>query len=129
MTVIILTILIVDDSESTCILQARLLRKQGYQPATCHRPKDALCMIEQLRPDVILLDLAMPEMTGFDIADELQQNANLRPKLVIAVTGHGSEAMRRLTKQMGFDHHLLKPLQWEQLSAMLKCVEAEVLGD
>jgi len=80
--------------------------------------------VERLRPQIILLDLSMPGMTGFDIAQEIQENPDLRPQHLIAVTGHGMESDRQRTKTSGFDHHLLKPVDFQSLEAIVKSVPA-----
>jgi CheY-like chemotaxis protein len=77
-------------------------------------------MIERLRPDVVLLDLSMPQMTGYDIAEELLQNSDLKPRCLIAVTGYGQQDDRAKTALAGFDYHLLKPIVWEELETILE---------
>ncbi len=78
--------------------------------------------VERLRPQVILLDLAMPGTTGFDIAQDIQDNPDLRPARLIALTGHGSESDRQKTEASGFDHHLLKPVDFQHLEAIVRSV-------
>jgi len=82
-------------------------------------------VVERLRPQVILLDLAMPGKTGFDIADEIRSRPDLRPARLVAVTGHGQELDRVQTKLRGFDHHLLKPIDFQELEAIVRSVEVQ----
>lgn len=77
-------------------------------------------MVQRLRPQVLLLDIAMPGMTGFDIARKFQENPELRPACLIAVTGRGQDLDRVQTKLYGFDHHLLKPVDFRQLDAIIR---------
>jgi DNA-binding response OmpR family regulator len=79
--------------------------------------------VERLRPQVILLDLSMPGMTGFDIAHEIQHNPDLRPARMVAVTGHGQESVREQTKRWGFDHHLVKPVDFQLLEDILRTAQ------
>jgi CheY-like chemotaxis protein len=71
-------------------------------------------MVERLRPEIIVLDLTMPGMSGFDIAEEITHNTDLRPKPLIAVTADGSESSREKTAQHGFDRHFVKPIGAEE---------------
>ena len=73
---------------------------------------------------MVMLDLSMPGMTGFDIAQEIHENPDLRPEHLVAVTGHGMESDRQRTKASGFDHHLLKPVDFQNLEAIVKSVPA-----
>jgi len=72
---------------------------------------------------VLLLDLRMPEMDGFAIVQELQGHADLRPKLLVAVSGFGRDTDRARTKAAGFDHHLLKPVALQDLLTVLQGVK------
>jgi CheY-like chemotaxis protein len=86
-------------------------------------------LVELYRPEVLLLDLAMPTMNGFDVAMELQKNPDLRPKLLIAITGYGDQAAREMTTQAGFDFHLVKPVKLAKLLTLLATVFPTVKAD
>jgi len=120
-----LCVLIVDDDSDHATSLAILLAEHGYESQVCLHANDCLEAVERLRPQVILLDLAMPGMTGFDIADEIQRNPDLRPVRLVAVTGHGQESVRQQTKRYGFDHHLLKPVDFRELETILKTVQVQ----
>jgi CheY-like chemotaxis protein len=121
-----LRILIVDDESDHATSLSLLLGEYGYKSQTCLHAQDCLEAVERLRPHVILLDLAMPGKTGFEIADELQCNPDLRPACLIAVTGHGQALDRVQTKLRGFDHHLLKPIDFQELESILNTVQEQV---
>jgi CheY-like chemotaxis protein len=118
-----LRVLVVDDDSDHATSLAILLGEYGYDSQVCLHANDCMEAVERWRPHVILLDLGMPGMTGFDIADEIQRNPDLRPVRLVAVTGHGQESVRQQTTKYGFDHHLLKPVDFQELETILKAVE------
>ena len=112
-------VLLVDDDRAQTFLLAKFARWAGFEPVECHYARDCMAMVEGLRPDVIVLDLTMPGMTGFDIADEIMDNLDLRPKRLIAVTADNSDEARRRTADHGFDHHFVKPIAADAFLAAL----------
>jgi DNA-binding response OmpR family regulator len=118
-----ISVLVVDDDRDTVETLALLLKANGYDSYGCHYSKDVMANVEKIRPDVVLLDLAMPGMSGYDIAEELRDNSDLRPKMVIAVTGYGQERDRQKTKEAGFDDHILKPFEWRELESRLDLLQ------
>ena len=117
-----MSVLVVDDDSDHATSLALLLTEYGYDSHVCLQLKNCMETVERLRPQVVLLDLAMPGMTGFDIAKQIQDNPDLRPTLLIAVTGYGQDLDRVHTKLCGFDHHLLKPLDFKHLDAIIRSV-------
>jgi CheY-like chemotaxis protein len=118
-----LSVLVVDDDSDHADSLAMLVRQYGFDSHVCRDAQDCMAMVERLQPQVILLDLAMPGMSGFDIAYEIKQNPDLRPVRLVAVTGHGRESDRLQTKTYGFDHHLLKPVNSRDLQAVLRTAQ------
>lgn len=116
-------VLVVDDDSDHATSLALLLREYGHDSHVCLQATDCLDAVERLRPQVLLLDLAMPGKTGFEIADELQSNPDLRPACLVAVTGHGQDLDRVQTKLRGFDHHLVKPIDFQKLEFIVSSVE------
>jgi two-component system CheB/CheR fusion protein len=112
-------ILVVDDLQAAVTSQVTLLRMHGYEADGCDCGADAMDAIERLRPDVVLLDLGMPQMSGYDVAEELRDNPDLRPKCLVALTGYGHDSDREHTRRAGFDFHLLKPVAWNELKTLL----------
>jgi two-component system, chemotaxis family, CheB/CheR fusion protein len=112
-------ILVADDDPSFVAVQAALLRRHGYTVLTCTEGADVMPLVEESRPDVLLLDLSMPGMNGFDVALELKENPDLRPRLLIAVTGHRDPGAATMTERAGFDFHLVKPVNYSVLTALL----------
>lgn len=112
-------ILIVDDVPLICDLLAGTLRHHGYEPYTCVNGGQVLEMVERLRPEVLLLDIAMPDANGLDLAEQINQHPDLRPKRIVAVTGYNDPVMRQKIAAAGFDHHLVKPVGWYELQTVL----------
>jgi CheY-like chemotaxis protein len=118
-----LRVLVVDDDSDHASSLAMLLTGCGYDSHVCLDSQDCMAAVERLRPHVILLDLSMPGMTGFDIAQEIRHNPDLRPARLVAVTGHDQESVRQQTKTSGFDHHLLKPVAFQDLEGILRTAQ------
>lgn len=108
-------VLIIDDDRDLVYAQTRLLQHLGINVISCTDPKEAMHLIEEHRPEVVLLDLAMPGLNGFDVAEELQHNPDLKPRCLAAVTGYSGDDMRRRTAAAGFDVHFVKPVPSAQL--------------
>jgi CheY-like chemotaxis protein len=112
-------ILVADDDRNIVETQAMILRRRDFSVITCTEGKDVMPLVEQHHPDVILLDLIMPGMNGFDIALELKENPDLRPTLLIAITGITDDGAKEMTARAGFDYHLIKPIHPAKLLAIL----------
>jgi DNA-binding response OmpR family regulator len=115
-------ILVVDDQADVAVSQTLLLRAHGYEAEVCSESEKALALIEQLKPDVVLIDLAMPKVCGFDIVEKLEHCAEIRPRLIVAVTGFESPELRTKAAEAGFDLFLLKPLEISRLQPVLEAV-------
>ncbi len=115
-------VLVVDDEADYAMSMALLLKKNGYDSHMCLDSMGCIDLVERLRPQVILLDLAMPGLSGLDIAQKIRGNPELSQTCLIAVTGRGQDLDRVQTKLCGFDHHLLKPVDFQQLDAIVKSV-------
>jgi CheY-like chemotaxis protein len=112
------TIVIADDNRDTAQALSRLLQLSGYHvAAAANNGAEALAAIQRERPMVALLDIGMPGMSGLEVALRLRADPS-RPYLV-AITGWGTEKDKRVALEAGFDEHLCKPVQWEQIAAVL----------
>lgn len=103
-------ILIVDDNVDAAESLAELLRLIGHEVLTAHDGPAALASIRALRPEVGLLDIGLPGMDGYELAERLRQDAATASAFLIAVTGWGSEKDKRRAREAGFDLHLTKPI-------------------
>jgi CheY-like chemotaxis protein len=115
-----LRILIVEDQPDAADSLAMLLRLKEYEPVIAHDGRDALQKASDEEPDVVLLDIGLPGMDGYEVAARLKAlPADERP-FIIAITGYGEEQSRRRSAEAGIDVHLLKPADPELLLRLLK---------
>jgi CheY-like chemotaxis protein len=113
-------ILVVDDSADTAEGLALLLRLKGHTVRTAYSGAAALEAARELRPEVAVLDIGLPDLDGYEVARRLRQQAGEGARLLlVALSGLGQEADRRRSHEAGLDHHLLKPIELEELSALL----------
>jgi len=117
-------VLIVDDNRDAAASLALLLKLLGSEAQTANDGPSALQTAEIYRPDLVLLDLGMPGMSGFDVARHLRQHPELCKVTLIALTGWGQEDDRRRTQEAGFDNHLVKPVDLVALSSLIAGVPA-----
>ncbi|HEX8112591.1 MAG TPA: hybrid sensor histidine kinase/response regulator, partial [Kofleriaceae bacterium] len=110
-------ILVVDDQEESRELLAELLEVHGHRALAVNGGPAALAAIRTFGPEVVLLDIGLPEMDGYEVARRLRDDYPNTSMLLIAVTGYQSDAAR--LKQAGFDEHLIKPPDMHKLFAML----------
>lgn len=118
-----LRVLIVDDNTDAATLTAMLLRAKGYDVRTESSGRSGLEAAEIFRPHVIILDLWMPEMNGYELADRIRSTQALQGTRLIAVTGHAQNIHRERSRQAGIDHHLIKPVDPDALQKLLDEVE------
>jgi PAS domain S-box-containing protein len=118
-----LRILVVDDNEDAASMIAMLLDASGHHVMVEHSSRKALERATQYAPQVCILDIGLPEMDGIELAKRLRVQPETANSLLIAVTGYGQDQDRKQTKAAGFDHHLVKPADIQQLSAMLSKVK------
>lgn len=112
-------ILIVDDTRAAAFILARLLQSLGQHVESCYDGECALEMARKLVPDFIFSDIAMPQLDGYQLARRLRADPALKHITLVALTGYGDENDRRLTREAGFDHHLVKPVSMQALRAVL----------
>src|SRR5437763_766914 len=106
-----LKVLCVDDEPQAADAAALVLRRAGCDARACHGGPPALAAAELFRPDVCLLDLAMPGMDGGELARQLLGRASGRPVRLVALTGLWDGEARRRTRDAGFAAHLVKPVE------------------
>jgi signal transduction histidine kinase len=114
-----LRILVVDDNQDSACSMTLLLELQGHTVAVAHGGPSALKVAGECQPDVILLDIGMPDMNGYEVARQLRAQAGFADTLLIAVTGYGRASDVRQTEAAGFDHHLVKPIDYDKLQSLL----------
>jgi two-component system, OmpR family, response regulator len=112
-------ILLVDDSVDAAMAMSMLLEALGHEVRTEHDGPRALASVDEFRPDVVVLDIGLPGMNGFDVAREMRKRPVTKDVLLLAMTGYGSDADRQDAMNAGFDHHLTKPVSIADLEALL----------
>ena len=114
-----LSVLVVDDNKDTADGMARLLVSSGYRVTMAHDGPSALAAARAGRPDAILMDIGLPGMDGYAVAEQFRKDQNDGETILIAISGYGQEHDRRRSREAGFDHHLVKPVDYERLLAHL----------
>jgi CheY-like chemotaxis protein len=112
-------ILVVDDNEDAALSLATLLRHQGHEVQLAHSGPTALEVAKGFEPEVVLLDIGLPGMDGHEVARRLREQDAERQTTLIAMTGYGQEEDRRRSCAAGFDCHLVKPVDPQELFRLL----------
>ncbi len=112
-------ILVADDNAAAADTLAELLSLFGNEVQVVHDGQAALKTFSAWRPDVILLDIGMPGMDGYEVARRVRQQMASRKVMLIALTGWGQEKDRKLAREAGFDYYLLKPVDLQALQALM----------
>ena len=112
-------ILIVDDNEDGAESLAMLLEIGEHDIHIVHDGPEAIEAAERLRPDVVLLDIGLPRMSGYEVCRRIRQQPWGRELTVVALTGWGQEEDRQRSRDAGFDAHLVKPVDYDQLEKLV----------
>jgi PAS domain S-box-containing protein len=112
-------VLVVDDNRDAAESLALLLRSRGVRVETAFDGAEALDVARRLEPAVVLLDLGMPGMDGFEVAQRLRAEPACRDARLVALTGWNQPSVREQCARAGFDHHVVKPVQLEALEQLL----------
>ncbi|MDQ3170365.1 MAG: ATP-binding protein [Acidobacteriota bacterium] len=110
-------ILVVDDNVDAAEMLAEVLGQKGYETRTAHDPPAAIRTAAEFLPDVALLDIGLPVMDGYELARHLRAIPGLAEVKLIALTGYGQASDHQRTRDAGFKHHLVKPVDFDALEA------------
>jgi CheY-like chemotaxis protein len=113
-------VLVVDDNEDAAAMLAETLNAFGYTTAVAHDGPAALRTAEQFHPDTALLDIGLPVMDGYELAERLQEQLRGRDLLLVAITGYGRDSDKQRSRDAGFHHHFTKPLDLDALTKLLR---------
>ena len=113
-------ILIADDNRDSAETLAALLRMEGHDVTSVHDGPVALSAFGELKPDVALLDIGMPGLTGYEVARKMRQSICGASLTLIAITGWGQDIDKERAYAAGFDHHLTKPVDPHRLAELLR---------
>lgn len=117
-------ILIVDDNMDAAASLGLLLRLTGNEIRTAHDGLEAVQTAEEFLPDVIVLDIGLPKLDGYEVVDRIRRASWGQDMVLIAATGWGQEADRHRSRESGFDHHLVKPVDPAALIQLLASIES-----
>ena len=115
----LLRILIVDDNQDGADSLGMMLKIMGNHTATAYDGQTGVEVAERFRPDVVLLDIGMPKLNGYEACQRIREQPWGKSVILIAVTGWGQEEDRRRSHEAGFDHHMVKPVNPTALMKLL----------
>ncbi|MGC8638287.1 MAG: hybrid sensor histidine kinase/response regulator [Isosphaeraceae bacterium] len=116
-------VLVVDDNVTSAQTLERVLRLEGHEVHVVHDGPSVFEIIRRRQFDVVFMDIGLPGMTGYEVAQRLRHQPELGNPLLVAVTGYAEDEARRLSREAGFDHHLVKPVDPETILALLSSLE------
>ena len=114
-----LRVVVVDDNRDATDTLVWLLQKAGHHVVGCYAGQDAIEKACACKADAMLVDLAMPGVDGIQVARRIRQSDHNKATLLIAITGYADEAHRQLGLSAGFDHYLVKPVEFHALCGLL----------
>ena len=116
-----LRVLLVDDNLDACTILGHMLRQKGYGVQSVHTGPDGLRDAKQWRPDIVLLDIGLPGLDGYEVARRLRAAPDLKGlnMTLIAMTGYARESDIALAREAGFDAHLVKPFDFDELEKLM----------
>ena len=112
-------VLIVDDNQDAAEALGTALRLEGHSVETAHNGPEALSRAVAFEPDAVVLDIGLPGMDGYEVAQKLREDPRLAHVLLVAVSGYGQDDDRRRAREAGFDHHLTKPVPVAEINALI----------
>jgi CheY-like chemotaxis protein len=112
-------ILVVDDNQDSAMSLSMMLKLMGNETRTGHDGLAAVVAAEEFRPDLILLDIGLPKLNGYDACRRIREQPWSKGMVIVALTGWGQEEDRRRSKEARFDHHLVKPVEAAELNRLL----------
>jgi signal transduction histidine kinase/ActR/RegA family two-component response regulator len=118
-----LRILVVDDNRDAAATLALLLELTGHDVRTAHDGLEALAAASEFRPDVVLLDIGLPKLNGYEVARRIRSQPRGQGVVLIAITGWGQEEDKRQSQEAGFDQHIVKPVDPGTLLKLLSTFE------
>ena len=118
-------VMVVDDNRDSADTLAALLDAWGHEVRTLYDGPSALAAAAEFQPNVVLLDIGLPKMNGYEVAAQMRKSPNGRSMILVAFTGYGQDEDRRRVREAGFDHHLVKPLEPAALEKILDSVIAD----
>lgn len=113
-------VLLVDDNPDSSEPLSLLLQTKGYQTRVAIDGAEAIALADDFRPDCVLLDLGLPRMDGYEVARRLRQRPYGGEMVLVALTGWAGQDVRNKAAEAGFDYHLVKPVDWDELDKIVQ---------
>ena len=121
-------ILVVDDNHDSALSLAMMLSIMGHDTRTAHDGESAVETAESFLPEVVLLDIGLPKLNGYEVAQRIREQAWGKSMFLIAVTGWGQEEDRQRSSEVGLNVHMVKPVEPAALERLLAELRSEDLG-
>jgi CheY-like chemotaxis protein len=112
-------VLVVDDNVDAAESAAMVLRLWSHDVRVAFNGADALALMDEYDPDIVLLDIGLPGITGYELARRIRAQPRFENTVLVAVTGYGQEGDRLRSQHAGFDHHLTKPMHPSKLQEIM----------
>jgi CheY-like chemotaxis protein len=112
-------VLVVDDSVDSAETLAMLVELAGHQCRLAHSGREALEVAASFRPDLVILDIGLPDMSGHQVARQLRNSPATRTATLVALSGFGTDSDRRASAEAGFDDHVVKPPELAEIERLL----------
>lgn len=113
------SVLVVDDNKDAAESLAMLLQFDGCSVSTAADGAEALDAFDRMRPEIVLLDIGLPDIDGYEVARRIRSRQGLQKTVLIALTGWGQEQDKKRAAQAGFDEHLTKPVNLDLLRMLM----------
>ena len=113
-------VLVVEDHRDSAEMLSEVLQAYGCVTRLAHDGPAALEIAQSFKPDIALVDISLPQMDGYEVARRIRRLPGLRDMKLIALTGHSEAAHRSQSEQAGFDRHLVKPVDPEELRRLIR---------
>jgi CheY-like chemotaxis protein len=112
-------VLVIDDRRDSVLLMRRMLELEGHEVHSAATALEGIELARQLIPDVVLCDIGLPGMSGYELAVAIRSDPICRSIYLVAVSGYGEEEHRRKARDSGFDNHLTKPVSKDQIDKLV----------
>jgi CheY-like chemotaxis protein len=114
---------VVDDNKDSAITLSMFLRIMGNDIRTAFDGEEALRLASEFQPQVVMMDIGLPKLSGYEVARKIREEPWSRDTVLVAVTGWGQEEDKHLSKEAGFDHHMVKPVDPAALTELLASID------
>ncbi len=114
-----LKVLIVDDNVDAATMFAMLIQFEGHDVRTAFNGADAIESVRGFTPDAVFLDISLPDMNGYRVAELLRRIPELDKAMLVAMTGYSTDEDQDRSREAGFDHHVVKPADHEHVKHLL----------